>query len=53
MGGEPEVIVAAERDIFAPAHADPCALRRFEHAPLPPQPLGLELCELGRKRLLE
>jgi hypothetical protein len=53
MGGEPEIVVAAESDVVAAVHRDPRALRRFQQAPVAFQPPRLKFPEFRRKRLLE
>jgi hypothetical protein len=46
---QPQVIVAAERDVFATVHLDMGALRRLEYAAAAAQALGVQRCELRRE----
>jgi hypothetical protein len=47
IGGKPEVVVAAERQIFASVHPGARALRRIEHAAPTPQSSRLEFLKFG------
>ena len=53
MGGEPEIVVAAECDIVTAVHRDARALRRPQHAARTPEAALLDLRKFDCERLLE